>query len=250
MLYRFISGDFPISIGLYAVAWLWARGHYSLLKDVWRGDTPAWNLVGRVTLGALALLPLWVAAADNWRQLLAYTLSARERWTSDPFETGATADPLRAVSLALLVVAIGGVAIVYARHRGGIGLALFSLVLGIAYFYFLDPIRMRLDVLMRQSEDALNHPEALGVSFIVFWSLGLYALIVSLIFALGTVLFTIAAVPARLVYWLLTRGRNEHDDEVLRVYQRTAQTLHATATAAGEPRAGERLPGHDTDAKG
>ncbi|MDI3339733.1 MAG: hypothetical protein QJR03_04300 [Sphaerobacter sp.] len=236
MLYRFLSGDFPITIVLYLVTWLWARGRPSLLRQVALGDTPVWNGIGRLTLAAVGLFPLWVALADNWRQLMAYGMVPSRRWESNPFATAVTAEPVRAVTLALLAVGLVGTALLCARHRASLPVALLAGALGVVGFYFLNPIRIRLDVYLLGTEASLAQPRVVDVGFIVFWASGLYCLIAGLIVGGAAALFAAVALPVRLGYWLISRGRPEREAPVFQVFHRRAQALHAAPLPAEEPR--------------
>src|SRR5579875_63380 len=157
MLYTFLSGDFPITIAIYLIMLGWWWNRRSLLRNLWSGDTPIWNRIAQLTLGAMVVAPLWIAAFDNWRQLLAYQYSPANRWQSDPFGTAPTAMPLRYVSFVLLGIVVVGCALLYVRHRNGLGLAIVALVLGIGVFVALDPIRSRLDSLLWQAHYSLDH---------------------------------------------------------------------------------------------
>jgi|GEM_PF-873626 len=234
MLYRFVSGDVPITIVLYLVFWLWARGRVSLLRQVAVHDTPVWNWIGRFTLGIVLAFPVWVTLFDNWRQLLGYGYSPAKRWQSDPFDTALTAEPIRGITVALLVAGLLGCALLYARHRGSIPLAVMWAAIGLACIYFLNPIRIRLDVYLYGTQASLADPRPVDVGFILFWALGLYALIAGLLAAGAAQLFAVVALPVRLVYWLATRGRVEQEAPVYQVFQRKAQALHEPA-AGGEP---------------
>ena len=131
MLYRFVSGDLPITLLLYGVLYLWAASHRSLLSAIAFRDTAIWNRIGQATLIVVGIFPLWVALADNWRHLLAYGLPVGQRWKSDPFEAAATAEPLRLVTLALLGLGLLGTALLFARHRGSLPTALLTAWTGV-----------------------------------------------------------------------------------------------------------------------
>lgn len=234
MLYRFVSGDVPITIMLYLVFWLWARGRVSLLRQLAVHDTPVWNWIGRVTLGIVGLFPVWVTLFDNWRQILGYSLAPQRRWQSDPFDTALTAALVRDITLVLLAAGLLGCALLYARHRGSIPLAVIAAALGLACFYFLNPIRIRLDVYLYGTQASLADPQPIDVGFILFWATGLYALIAGLIAAGAALLFAGVALPVHLVYRLATRGRVEQEAPVYQVFHRKARALHDPAAASGE----------------
>ncbi|HUZ02293.1 MAG TPA: hypothetical protein VMU89_18255 [Thermomicrobiaceae bacterium] len=233
MLYRFFAGDFPITVVIYGIMWFATRGRWSLLRDLMFGDTPFWNRLGQVTLGAVLIFPLWVAAADNWRQLLSYSPFLTDRWQSDPFQTTATPLGLRLVTVALGVILVLGLATLYARHRGGISAPIIAVVLGAALLNFIDPIRMRVDVLMLQTQADLSTPQVFDSAFILFWAMGLYLMLAVGILAAVGLAWGATSLPAKLVYWLATRNRSVGEVPVFHVYQRRVEQLHADG------------PGHD-----
>lgn len=235
MLYRFVSGDLPITLLLYGVLYLWAASHRSLLSAIAFRDTAIWNRIGQATLIVVGIFPLWVALADNWRHLLAYGLPVGQRWKSDPFEAAATAEPLRLVTLALLGLGLLGTALLFARHRGSLPTALLTAALGLALFYFLNPIRMRVDVYLVTTQASLEAGRVFDVAFILFWAAGLYLLIGVVIAAAAALLFFPVALPVRLIHWLATRGRGEREAEVFRVFQTRARSLHAEVAPGRRP---------------
>lgn len=218
MLYQFVSGDFPISITLWLLLAMLATRYPGSIRGLWRDRSRAWRWIGRLALTVPVLAPLWIAAADNWRQLLGLTMPAGQRWTSDPFETTPPADWVHAVSLGLLALAILALALLYARRRYGLWLLLVPLLVGSTYFYFMNAIRIRVDVLLRQAEYSLHHPEPYGLAFTLFWAAGLYVFIASVIVALLAALWALVAFVTTVVYNLLTRGGHP-DPESLRVFE-------------------------------
>ncbi|MBX6342402.1 MAG: hypothetical protein IRY97_08080 [Thermomicrobiaceae bacterium] len=222
MLYRFLSGDYPISLALLAILGLWAARNRSTVRDLLAGSgAGAW--VGRVTVGATLAAIAWIAALDNWRQLLAYVFSPRDRWMSDPFETTPTPLALRLVSLALVAVVVLGLAALYARARGHLLWPPALFLASTIYFYTFNKLRIRVDALLRLTDHGLDSVVAVG--FTLFWASGLYLLIATVIIAAVVWLFSLAALPARLAYWLATRRREEREAEVFGVYRERAEAL-------------------------
>lgn len=231
MLYRFLSSDYPITLTLLLVLLAWARWQWATLLDIVRPPSRRWALVGRAALAATLLLLLWVTLFDNWRQLLGLFLPADERWMSDPYETAATPWPFRFVTLSLLAVSVGGSALVYTYHRGGLLLPLALVVPARAYLFFLDPIRQRTDVLLRMAEGKLEGARLIDIAGTLYWAVGLYALIGSLLLAAWLFLWGLAVPVAKLVVWLTTRGQETRPSERFVLYRQRAQAMRRAAEA-------------------
>lgn len=232
MLYTFLTGDFPITITIYLImlGWWWHRR--SLLRDLVAGDTPIWNRIAQVTLGAMVVAPIWIAALDNWRQLLAYQYTPANRYLSDPYGTAATAMPLRYISFILLGIVVVGCALLYVRHRNGLGLAIITLVIGIVMFIGLDPIRSRLDALLWQAQFSFGDSRAIDTAWVVFWSLGLYALIAALALGLLMAFTSALVIPLKLIYAVIDRRDKSDATQDYAIFQWKARSAGAGAGAS------------------
>lgn len=242
MVYRIFTGDFPITATIYLFMLLWAAHRRSLIRDLMAGDTPIWNRIGQMTLGAAAVAPLWIAAADNWRQLLGYSYSAKDRWQSDPYTTMATPDALRVISLVLLGIIVVGVALLYARRRGPFVSMVLAAVIATAFFYVFDPLRVRFDALFVGTRATLDSYHVIDIAFTLFYALGIYIVMALLIIAALIVLAAIVAVPAKLIYWLATRGRVEPEAETFTLYRLRAHSMASTTANRSAPRSVESPP--------
>ncbi len=156
MLYRFLSGDFPLTIMFLIILGVFARGHWSGVRDYWTERNPFWRVVGRTTLLLTVILPIWIAVFDNWRQLLGYSLSAKSRYKSDVFDTSMTPDVLRWITLVMIAVSLVCVALIYARKQHGLGMLAVIFIFAAAYFYFFNGLRMRADVFLATTKDSLE----------------------------------------------------------------------------------------------
>ncbi len=223
MLYRFLSGDFPLTIMFLIVLGVFAKRHWSGVLDYWNEKQPFWRIVGRTTWILALVLPIWIAVFDNWRQLLGYTLSAKTRYKSDVFNTAPTPEVLRVITIAMIVISLICVALIYARRQHGLSMLVVTFIFSIAYFYFLNSIRMRADVFLATTRDSLTHPSIVNFAFILFWSIGLYGFICSVIAALYAWMFTILAVPLHVIFSIAMRNRAAVDEDSLDVYRRIRQ---------------------------
>ncbi len=222
MLYRFLSGDFPLTIMFLVALAAFASRHWSGMRDYWTESNPFWRIVGRTTLILTFGLPIWIAAFDNWRQLIGYSMGASVRFKSDVFDTSPTPDALRWVTLALLAISLVCVALIYARRQHGLGMLSLIFVFAAAYFYFFNGIRMRADVFLATTKDSLSHPGLVNLAFILFWSLGMYVIICSVIAAAYAWLFSVLAIPLHIIFSLIMRNRGTVSEESLKIYRRTA----------------------------
>ncbi len=220
MLFRFLSGDFPLTIMFMLVLGVFARRHWSGVRSYWTERDPFWRIVGRATLLLTVILPLWVALFDNWRQLLGYSLSASSRYKSDVFDTSPTPDAIRVITLVMIAVSLVGVALIYSRRQHGIAMLSVIFVFAAAYFYFMNGLRMRADVFLATTRDSLSHPSILDLSFILFWSIGMYTVICSVIAAAYAWLFSVLTIPMHIIYGIATRNKSAVDPESLIVYHR------------------------------
>lgn len=239
MLYTFLSGDFPITITIYLIMLGWWWNRRSLLRSLLSGDTPIWNRIAQLTLGAMVVAPLWIAAFDNWRQLLAYQYAPANRWQSDPFGTAPTAMPLRYVSFVLLGIIVIGCALLYVRHRNGLGLAIVALVLGIGIFVSLDPIRSRLDSLLWQAHYSLDHFKFLDAGWVIIWSIGLYALIAVIVIGLVVAFTSAIVIPLKLVSFVFDRREKSEVPQDYAIFQWRAHSAGAAIGDSKTPPAGD-----------
>jgi hypothetical protein len=242
MLYRFLSSDYPITLALVLVLAAWGHWQRAVVLDMVRLPSRRWALVGRAAVAATVLLLLWVAAFDNWRQLLGLFLPADERWMSDPYESAPTPWPLRAVTLGLLAISVGGSALIYAYNRGGLLLPLALILPARAYLYFLDPIRQRIDVFLRMAEGKLEGARLIDVAGTLYWTVGLYTLIGSLVLAAWLFLWSLSVPVAKLVVWLSMRGQDTGPSERFALYRRRAEAMRRTAPASSSAPPPETVP--------
>lgn len=241
MLYRFVSGDFPLTIMFLVVMAAFANRHWSGVRGYWTERDRFWRVVGRAGLILAVLAPLWIAAFDNWRQILGYSLSAHDRYKSDVFNTSLTPDAIRWISLALIAVSLVCAALIYARRQHGLGMLVLTFIFAGTFFYFFNGLRMRADVLLAKTSDSLNNPTMLNVAFILFWSLGMYLIICSVIAAAYAWLFSMLAIPLHIIFSIANRNKAGVDPSTLRTYRKLEQESPEQHTRAGESGEGPRV---------
>jgi len=244
MLYKFVSGDFPLTIMFFVLLGAFAQRHWSGIRSYWMESHLFWRIVGRTTLILAVFLPLWIAVFDNWRQLLGYSLSAKTRFKSDVFDSAVTPDVVRVITFVLIGISLVCVALIYARRQHGIGMLAVIFVFCAAFFYFFNGLRMRADVFLATTKDSLAHPSFVDTGFILFWSLGMYLVICAVIASAYAWLFSVLAIPLHIIFSIATRDRGEADPDSLMVY-RTLRTMSTEAPRSGPPEVHDGAPPMD-----
>jgi hypothetical protein len=223
VLYNFLSSNYPISLLILVIVGLWVYRSRSSILLAMTGDSPAWNLVGKVAVGSTALFFVWATVLDNWRQLLGNLILSGREYAADPFESGATPEMLRYVTLALLAVSLVSVALVYARHHGAYVLLIVSLILAPVVAFTFNEIRISADAFLRLSETALQDPQWVDAGFIIFWATGMFVIIGSVLVAAYFMLFALIALPIRVVYGLLSAKKEEQLARIFESYEERAR---------------------------
>lgn len=234
MLYRFISGDFPLTIMFLVVLGAFARSHWSGVREYWNLEKPFWRVVGRATLILTVALPLWIAAFDNWRDLLGYSLGSHDRSKSNVFDTTPTPEAIRWITLALIAISLVCCALIYARRQHGLAMLILTFIFGAAYFYFMNGVRMRADVFLMGTSDSLAHPSVFDFTAILFWSIGMYMVVCSVIAAAYAFLFSALAIPLHIVFSIVNRDKSGVDPSTLRSYRLLSMQAGSVAQPAGK----------------
>lgn len=224
MLYDFLSSNYPISLVILALVGAWAYRNRSSIRVAVTEDAPVWNVISRVALGATTLLFIWATVFDNWRQLLGYVIITGRDYAADPLESGATPEMLRAVTLALFAVSVVSVALVYARHMGSYAFLIVTVIFAPVFMFTFNEIRISADVFLRLAELSLvADPSALDVASILFWSTGMFVIIGAVVLAAFLSVFSLIALPARIIYGLFAAPKHEDLARVFESYERRAR---------------------------
>ncbi|MGA7672992.1 MAG: hypothetical protein WBW04_21425 [Nitrolancea sp.] len=241
MLYKFVSGDFPLTIMFFVFLGLFAQRHWSGVRSYWTEKNLFWRIVGRTALILTVVLPLWIATFDNWRQLLGYSLSAKTRFKSDVFDTAIPSDAVRIITLVLIGISLVCVALIYARRQHGLGMLSIIFIFAAAFFYFFNGLRMRADVFLATTKDSLGQPTVVDTSFILFWSLGMYMVVCAVIAAAYAWLFSVLAIPLHIVFSIAMRNKNDVDPDSLVIYRKLRSISNET-TRNGPPESHDGTP--------
>jgi hypothetical protein len=223
VLYDFLAGNLPISLIILGLVGAWAYRSRSSIRLAVDDRRPFWALIGKVAIGSTALFFLWVTFLDNWRQLLGYIVITGRRYATDPFESGATPELIRAVSIALLIVSVVSLALLYARHMGAYVFLIVTIVFAPVFMFTFNEIRISADAFLRLSEVALQDPQLVDAGFIVFWSMGMFVIIAGVVLATYLTLFALVALPARIIYGLTQAPKEEELAQIFESYERRAR---------------------------
>jgi hypothetical protein len=236
VLYDFLAGNLPISFVIFLIVGTWAWRNRSSIHLVMNDVSPLWALIGKIAVASTALFFVWVTALDNWRQLLGYVVITGRGYATDPFETGATPELLRAVSIALLTVSVISLALLYARHMGAYVFLVVSIVFAPVFMFTFNEIRISADVFLRLSEVALQNPQLVDLSFILFWSMGMFVITAGVVLAAYLSLFALVAIPLRIIYGFTQAPKQEELAKIFESYERRAQQARTSreADSAGE----------------
>lgn len=227
MLYDILAGNIPISLIILGLVGAWAYRSRSSIALAMNDEHRVWAIIGQVAVYSTGLFFIWVTLLDNWRQLLVYVIITGREYAADPFETGATPEMLRMVSIALLAVSIVSIAALYARHLGAYVFLILSLVFAPIFMFTFNEIRISADAFLRLSETTLQNPSLLDAGSIIFWSTGMFVIIAGVVLSAYLTLFAMVALPMRIIYGLTQAPKQEQLARVFESYERRARQSRA-----------------------
>jgi hypothetical protein len=222
VLFSFLTSNYPISIIIAVFVALWAYRNRDSILLAMNGDTPIWNWIGRVAVGATTFGFVWITVFDNWRQMLGYLVQERVRYRADPLEAAVVGDGARTVSLVLLGLSVVALAAIYARHRGAFVFLVISFLFAPLYAVVFNEVRMRADVFLRVSDTALAGGDPVDIGFVLFWASGLLIIIATVVVTAYLFLFALVALPIRIVYAIATRNQGPEISRMVRFYEQRA----------------------------
>lgn len=159
------------------------------LHELTSDPESGWQHVPVLAASALGLFIAWTSVFDNWRQLTGIPFRAIRQWPSQRVEVDPPSDAVRAVTFALLAVALVLVAALVARHVGGYLLQLALFAGAVVAWLPLFVIRQRFSLSLAMGFDgswssAANVADYLGFVAITY------------LFDIGTILVSFAALLA------------------------------------------------------
>lgn len=223
MLYDILAGNLPISLIILGLIGMWAYRSRSSIRLAMNDERLVWAIVAKIAVVSTALFFIWVTALDNWRQLLGYVIITGRDYAADPFESGATPELLRAVSIALLIVSVVSLAALYARHMGSYAFLIITVIFAPIFMVTFNEIRISADAFLRLSETALQSPSLVDAGSIVFWATGMFVIISAVVMSAYLTLLALVALPLRIVYGLTQAPKEEKLARIFESYERRAR---------------------------
>jgi hypothetical protein len=218
-----VAGNLPITLVILVLVGLWVYRSRSSIRLAMYEDRAPWNHVGKVATYSTVLFVVWVTVLDNWRQMLGYVVITGRDYATDPFETAATPEAIRWVSLALLAVSVISVAAMYARHRGSYVFLILAVIFAPVFMFTFNELRISADAFMRLSEVALQNPQLVDAGFILFWSTGMFVITAGVVLAAYLTLLAIVAIPMRIIYGAINGPKQENLAQIFESYERRAR---------------------------
>jgi hypothetical protein len=197
-----VASNLTLGLLLAALLVATARRNRPFLRELIADPDPGWRRMPVIAAGGLAVAVVWISLFDNWRQLTGIPFRATRRFdyqriVLDPPSTG-----VRAVTFALVGLAVVLVGALVARHVGGYVLQLVLAAGAAAAWlpFFVIRQRFALDLAMGFTGSWTSPTDVAGyVAFILIgWGFEIGLIVVSFAALLG-----IAALPVTLVLDLL-----------------------------------------------
>jgi hypothetical protein len=174
----------------------------SYVREITSDPDRGWRQISRFATLSVAVLIVWVSLFDNWRQLTAIPFRSTRQWESQRVQFDPPSDNIRAVTLALLAIALVLTACLFARHIGGYLLQI-VLAVGAAFAwlpFFVIRQHFTLDLAMGFGGSWTSPTDV--VSYVAFVALS-SAFDIGLIAVSFAALVGLTAIPVTLVLDLL-----------------------------------------------
>ena len=156
------------------------------LRDVLTDSSSGWRRIAQIWLIATCGFALWTSLFDDWLQLVGEPFRRSRQWASERIIANPIAPELRTVTLVLLALAVLLSAAIVARHIGGYGLQISTLIIAAILWIPLFVLRQRLDILVHDgvSDRSGNAADFAGLA--LFWLLrtGLSIAVTAISFAI------------------------------------------------------------------
>lgn len=170
----------------------YANRHF--VRDVWHDPDAFWRVIARLAALATAALLAWVTLFDDWLQLVAEPYRLAQKWEYRRVVWDPVDPAVRAITVALIVVALVTLAMLFARHIGGYLLQAGTLVLAALVWIPVYIMNQRLNVMIVQgAETTTALSDALGLA--AFWvvRIGLGVLTIGVTLLTGMMLIALVA---------------------------------------------------------
>lgn len=210
----FLTSDYAILLTLTVIVGFILRPHRWILRRMWN-DEPRWaRTASRVSFAALGAFVVWTTVFDNWRKMLGLLVDERNRWKSDLYRSDPPPDAVRAVTIALFVVALLGACYLYARYARGYFIPIIAGPIGLVVYYSLNGFRMKFDIVGALWQGGFDWSDPVWVGSTLLW----FGVDQTILFVLIVSAFALFWGPAAIIFSLIFRrtiGRESVDEPAM-----------------------------------
>ena len=217
MLFDFLASDYLIAaFVVLGIGMVWSRNRSAFS---WMLNDPSlWGRrLSRGAFAAVGAFIVWATVFDNWRQLLGFLVSEKERWRSDLYLYEPPADAVRMITWLLLGLAVIGTGYLFARYAEGYVLPLATSVLGFVVFFVLNNLRMTFEPAGPLSERGVDFTDPLEALMTFLWFGMFYVVMAILIYAAFAILWGPTAFVMALIYRSTIGRRKIEEPEMFRI---------------------------------
>ena len=170
-----------------------ALGSRLFLREVFADSSPGWRWCARSWAIAVVTFTVWTSIFDNWMQLVGEPFRLSHQWASERIVTDPVAIEIRIVTYILLAITVVLTAAIFARHVGGYGLQISTLIIASILWMPLFVIRQRLDIMVHDgvADHISNGADFAGL--VPFWFLSSALNVVMVV--LSVAILTLAIAP-------------------------------------------------------
>jgi MFS family permease len=175
-----------IGIAMALVVLLFVTLDRPFCRAVWTDGAAFWRGTARYSAVAIGVALVWIGLLDDWLQIVTEPYRLAQKWESKREIYQPIDGTIRAISIILLALALVGIAMLFARHVGGYGLQVGTLLIGVLLWIPLFIMNGRINsTLLQGAESSDTAVEVIGLG--LFWLLRMGLVV-------GTVLATLLPV--------------------------------------------------------
>lgn len=182
-----------VGVMMLLVGLLVIRANRGFFRHVWNDQSSFWRLMARISAIMVGSTLVWICLLDDWMQLVTEPYRLSQQWEYQRQIYNPVDPSIRAVSVILLAMALLSIAFLFARHVGGYGVQIGTLVAGVLLWIPAFLMNGRVNTLILQgAETAETLPQTLGLG--AFW-------MVRIVLMLSTIVLTL--IPIAMVMALV-----------------------------------------------
>jgi hypothetical protein len=225
VIFDLLASDYAILATLLLFLWLAVRRESSILRWMWNDQQRPARIASRIAFGGISAFLLWTTVFDNWRQMLGFLVSSKDRWRSDPYLYEAPPDAVRFVTFTLLAVAVLGGAYLYARYARGYLMPILLAPAGFVLFYVLNSFRMRFELQGPLSERGVDFSDPGEAIMTFIWFGMFYVVMAVLIFCAFALLWGPVSIVVSLIYRNTIGRQHIEEPEMYRILRQRSATV-------------------------